>query len=89
MFSRVTDASKVAFVHLVKQLSRWGFVLIDCQIHSAHLESLGAETISRERFTQLLDRYCPVAGKPGPWYMDDTDSSLDLDTPDSKESRNR
>lgn len=70
MFTRVTDASKVAFVYLVKQLTRWGFALIDCQIHSAHLESLGAESISRERFTQLLDRYCPTDGKPGSWTMD-------------------
>lgn len=77
MFTRETDASKVAFVYLVKQLARWGFALIDCQIHSAHLESLGAESISRERFTQLLDQHCPKAGKKGHWTMDDADALLD------------
>ena len=72
MFTRVTDASKVAFAHLVKQLEQWGFSLIDCQIQSAHLESLGAESISRERFIQLLDQHCSKPGKSTPWKMDVT-----------------
>ena len=76
MFTRVTDASKIAFVHLVKQLAQWGFALIDCQIHSAHLESLGAESISRERFTQVLDQYCDKSGQPGPWKMADSRTLL-------------
>jgi leucyl/phenylalanyl-tRNA--protein transferase len=37
MFTRMTDASKVAFVYLVRQLQAWGFPLIDCQVHTAHL----------------------------------------------------
>lgn len=54
MFSRVTDASKVGFVHLVKYLINHGFKLIDCQVESAHLNSLGAELIDRTAFrTQL------------------------------------
>lgn len=77
MFTRMTDASKVAFVHLVKQLNRWGFALIDCQIHSAHLESLGAETISRDRFSQLLDQYCSSPGDRGTWTFEVTDTLLD------------
>lgn len=77
MFTRVTDASKVAFVHLVRQLARWKFALIDCQIQSAHLESLGADTISRERFTQFLDQYCRKPGHPGPWVMEDTRTLLE------------
>lgn len=76
MFTRVTDASKVAFVHLVRQLNRWGYSLIDCQIYSAHLESLGAESIRRERFIQLLDQYCNFVGKPAPWEMEDSGTLL-------------
>jgi len=58
MFTRRSDASKVAFITLVQQLMHWGFGVIDCQIHSQHLESLGAETIQREQFTNLLDTFC-------------------------------
>ncbi len=76
MFTRVTDASKVAFVHLVKQLSQWDFKLIDCQITSAHLESLGAESIRREQFVQLLDQYCEAPGKPGLWQITDSENLL-------------
>ena len=67
MFSRQTDASKVAFVSLVNQLSQWGFVMIDCQLHSQHLESLGAKTIDRETFTRLLDQHCEKPGHTGSW----------------------
>lgn len=67
MFSRKTDASKVAFVSLVNQLSQWDFAIIDCQIHSQHLESLGAKNIDRETFTKLLNQYCERPGHPGLW----------------------
>jgi leucyl/phenylalanyl-tRNA--protein transferase len=58
MFSRATDASKVAFCHLVRQISAWGFGLVDCQVHSAHLASLGARQIPRSRFVEHLDIWC-------------------------------
>jgi leucyl/phenylalanyl-tRNA---protein transferase len=48
MFSRADNASKVGFVSLVEQLKNWGFVLIDCQMPTEHLLSLGAQTISRD-----------------------------------------
>jgi leucyl/phenylalanyl-tRNA--protein transferase len=68
MFTRRSDASKVAFVTLVQQLARWGFGVIDCQIHSQHLESLGAENITREQFSALLDEYCE---QPSPvWQLE-------------------
>ena len=54
MFSRVSDASKIAFVSLAKQLEKWGFKLIDCQVYTSHLESLGASMISRQQFISLL-----------------------------------
>lgn len=54
MFSRVSNASKVAFVSLVKKLQQAGCELIDCQVHTRHLESLGAELIPRREFQELL-----------------------------------
>jgi leucyl/phenylalanyl-tRNA--protein transferase len=70
MFARSTDASKVAFVGLVRQLSRWGFPLIDCQVHTTHLASLGAGTIPRREFIRVLEREClqPAAGSA--WCLD-------------------
>ena len=50
MFSKVSNASKVAFIHLVQM----GYKLIDCQVHSNHLSSLGAREISREEYLELL-----------------------------------
>ena len=70
MFSEVTDASKVAFSYLVKQLEQWKYELIDCQVQSAHLESLGAVTIPRQDFIRYLNAYCPQTGKPGHWQFD-------------------
>lgn len=67
MFSRVSNASKVAFVTLVRQLRAWDFGLIDCQIQSPHLDRFGAELITRQRFVQLLDRYCPRPDVVGSW----------------------
>lgn len=57
MFSRATDASKVAFATLAQHLHNARFELIDCQMHTRHLESLGAREISRAAFAQHLDRY--------------------------------
>jgi leucyl/phenylalanyl-tRNA--protein transferase len=67
MFTRVTDASKVAFVHLVRELERRGFRLIDCQVHTAHLASLGAETLPRREFVRILAQSCDTGAPPGPW----------------------
>lgn len=54
MFHTVSDASKVAFVHCVDYLKSRNFHLIDCQVYSEHLVSLGAEEISRDDFANLL-----------------------------------
>jgi leucyl/phenylalanyl-tRNA--protein transferase len=54
MFSRVTDASKVALVHLVERLRRSGFVLLDVQFLTQHLARFGAVEISRARYQRLL-----------------------------------
>jgi leucyl/phenylalanyl-tRNA--protein transferase len=58
MFSRVADASKVAFAWLVRQLKVWGFGLVDCQVYSAHLARLGAEEIPRTDFINHLNVLC-------------------------------
>lgn len=67
MFHRRTDASKVVFVTLVKQLKLWGYQLIDCQVHTHHLISFGANEIARDCFIQLLDRYCDLPVHPWAW----------------------
>lgn len=68
MFSRVSDASKVALVHLVRHLQGWDFALIDCQVGSPHLFTLGASEIPREDFLVLLDQYCePIESHQGNW----------------------
>ena len=56
MFSRETDASKVALVHLVARLRVGGFRLLDAQFTTPHLETLGARTISRADYHALLER---------------------------------
>ena len=57
MFSRQTDASKIAFSFLCVQLHKWGFNLIDCQVHNEHLERLGATLIERNAFCALLAKH--------------------------------
>ena len=54
MFSRADNASKFGFATLVKHLQAWGFVLIDCQMATRHLESLGARSIPRQQFADYL-----------------------------------
>ncbi|MFT5721450.1 MAG: leucyl/phenylalanyl-tRNA--protein transferase [Motiliproteus sp.] len=54
MFSRVSNASKLALVTLVEQLQEWGYAFIDCQVHSQHLRSLGATEVPRSEFIRLL-----------------------------------
>jgi len=54
MFSEVTNASKFAFIKYVQQLQKENVSLIDCQVYTAHLESLGARLIARKEFKGLL-----------------------------------
>ncbi|MET3714119.1 leucyl/phenylalanyl-tRNA--protein transferase [Pseudomonas sp. PvP001] len=57
MFSRADNASKVGFVTLIEHLQQAGFVLIDCQMPTDHLHSLGARSIPREVFAGYLSQY--------------------------------
>lgn len=70
MFSRESDASKVALVHLVGQLVRWGFDLIDCQVRNDHLASLGAQEWPRERFLEALSQCLQKPTRRGVWAFD-------------------
>lgn len=54
MFSKVSNASKVAFVKLIDYLKQNNYKLLDCQVHNDHLEKLGAFEISRESFMKIL-----------------------------------
>jgi leucyl/phenylalanyl-tRNA--protein transferase len=69
MFSRRTDASKIAFAWLVVQLKNWGYPLIDCQVHNPHLVTLGAEEITRETFLEELNRIVDTPNSPS-WKFD-------------------
>lgn len=69
MFSRRRDASKVALAHLAALLAGRGFALIDCQVRSEHLVSLGAEEVTRAHFNAELARFIPqhIAPAAQPW----------------------
>ena len=68
MFTRRTDASKIAIVQLCAQLVRWDMPLIDCQLETDHLVSLGAECLPRPRFIAELERL--VAASAPSWTLD-------------------
>jgi leucyl/phenylalanyl-tRNA--protein transferase len=70
MFARERDASKVALVRLCRWLLAWGYELLDCQVHTDHLASLGARDMPREEFARrlalLIDKLpTPDAWQPG------------------------
>ena len=54
MFSKISNASKFAFICLVRQLQKEGVLLIDCQVYTEHLESLGGVMIDRKDFIELV-----------------------------------
>jgi leucyl/phenylalanyl-tRNA---protein transferase len=67
MFTRVSDASKVALVHLTRQLEQWNMPLIDCQMSTAHLASLGARDIGRTDFVAEVRYLVRQPAVPSPW----------------------
>jgi leucyl/phenylalanyl-tRNA--protein transferase len=72
MFSRATDASKVALVTLVSYLKERGFPMIDCQMHTPLLESLGAREIPRAEFLRALATLVNYAERPVKWSRVET-----------------
>jgi leucyl/phenylalanyl-tRNA--protein transferase len=71
MFARAPDASKIALVHLVRRLARMGCGMIDCQVHTEHLASLGAREIPRAEFMRKLAELVNYASPTGRWQLDD------------------
>lgn len=67
MFSWRSDASKIAVAHLAAYLERLGFGMVDCQMHTTHLASLGAREIPRDDFIARLDALVAAGPAPGPW----------------------
>ena len=70
MFAKRPNASKVAFVHLVRQLHAWDFDLVDCQVVTDHMVSFGARTIELDAFLERLERIVGVPTRKGPWVFD-------------------
>jgi leucyl/phenylalanyl-tRNA--protein transferase len=70
MFSRAADASKVALAGLARQLQRWGFDLIDCQMSTRHLASLGAREIPRSEFIRHVRRLTALPAVQSPWALE-------------------
>jgi len=78
MFSLATNASKVAFATLVKLLARHKFHFVDCQVHTYHLESLGAQEWPRERFLDALNQALTVPTLRGKWSISDSPEPNEL-----------
>lgn len=70
MFARVSNASKAAFVTLVRRLETWGFDLIDCQVRTEHLVRLGAVEIPRREFLKRLEKSLAGPTRRGTWRLD-------------------
>lgn len=70
MFTRVTDASKVTLVTLARQLERWKMPLIDCQMSTPHLASLGARDVPRTDFLAEVRYLVQQPAVPAPWRFD-------------------
>ena len=71
MFSRRSDGSKVALAYLARQLDRWRFLVIDCQMATGHLASLGAREIPRDDFLRFVRIGAAQPGVRAPWLLDD------------------
>ena len=71
MFSRATDASKLALVHLTRQLERWHYGMIDCQMATTHLARFGAREIARSEFMRKVAKLVNYPAAYGVWQFDD------------------
>jgi leucyl/phenylalanyl-tRNA--protein transferase len=71
MFTRAPDASKLALTHLVRQLGRWEFGMIDCQMKTAHLARFGAREIPRADFIRKLANLVNYPVTARNWRLDD------------------
>lgn len=67
MFSRVSSASKIVMVFLCRELMRYGYRFLDCQVYNPHLARMGAIDIPRERFLLELQQALLIPAEPGLW----------------------
>ena len=67
MFSRQADTSKIALAHLCRHLEQQGFAVIDCQMKTAHLATLGGREIPRAHFAEILQHWTTENNTPGRW----------------------
>jgi leucyl/phenylalanyl-tRNA--protein transferase len=70
MFSQINNTSKIAFVHLVKQLEKWNYSMIDCQMKTTHLASFGAREIPRKEFSHRLKESVNYQNQIEKWNFD-------------------
>jgi leucyl/phenylalanyl-tRNA--protein transferase len=85
MFTLRPNASKVAFVALVRQLAAWDFALVDCQQNTAHLARFGAVDWTRRRFLASLARALEVPTRRGVWQLDaESDPAARGEPPDGR-----
>ena len=77
MFADVSNASKYAFIHLVRNLRRRGYWLVDCQMHTPHLERFGGEFVSRREFSRQVGLNAAEETERGSWTGAMTDDALD------------
>lgn len=70
MFSSKTDASKIALAHLALQLNRWNFGMIDCQMNTSHLATMGAREIPRTQFVTRLTELIHYPDLATPWIFE-------------------
>jgi leucyl/phenylalanyl-tRNA--protein transferase len=70
MFAHASDASKVALVWLVQQLAIWGIQLVDCQVHTEHLERFGAKHVPRPDYLHRVGMLTSQVGRVGRWCFD-------------------
>lgn len=71
MFHRAADASKVAFAVLARQLERWEFAFLDCQLYTPHLARLGATTWDRADYLARLAEVVRAPSRRGRWSLDE------------------
>ena len=80
MYAKKSDASKVALVYLVRQLERWGFRFLDCQIYTENLDRFGATEWPREKFLVALESALEGKTRRGKWQFDpDFDPVMNVD----------
>lgn len=69
MFSTQTNASKILMVHIARQLDHWGYTLMDCQVESDHLLTMGARVIPRQEFLDILKANVQATPEQASWQM--------------------